>query len=55
MTVRCERCDGAITGVVLPDGTMMNGAELVAKSKLTYHGVYCYNCMKELAKKRKAG
>lgn len=55
MTVRCERCDGAITGVVLPDGTMMTGAEVIAKSKLTYGGCYCWNCAKELAKKRKAG
>ncbi len=55
MTVRCERCDKAITGVALPDGTLMTATELIAKSKLTYNGTYCLACMKELAKKRKAG
>ena len=54
MTVRCERCDSAITGVALPDGTLMKATDLIAKSKLTYQGVYCYNCMKELSKVKKA-
>lgn len=51
--VLCERCQKPITGVALPDGTMMSGAEIVGKSKLTYKGVYCFACMKELNKKRK--
>lgn len=50
----CERCGKAITGVALPDGTTMTASELIGKSKITYHGCYCFNCMKEL-KKRKAG
>lgn len=57
MTVRCERCDKAITGVALPDGKLMTATDLIAKSKLNYNGTYCLACMKELAKaqKRKAG
>ena len=51
----CDRCGSIITGVALPDGTKMTGAELIGKSKLTYGGVYCYNCMCELKKNRKAG
>lgn len=54
MSVTCERCGNPITGVAMKDGTVMNGAELVGKSKLKYGGVYCFNCMKELSKKRKA-
>lgn len=53
---KCERCEKIITGIALPDGSTMTAPELIAKSKLTYNGVYCYNCMKELSKKkRKAG
>lgn len=52
---KCERCGKIITGVALPDGTTMNAAELIGKSKITYNGVYCFNCMKELNRKRKAG
>lgn len=51
--VLCERCQKPITGVALPDGTMMTGAEIVGNSKLKYKGVYCWNCMKALNKKRK--
>lgn len=51
----CERCGKLITGIALPDGTTMTGGELIGKSKISYNGVYCFNCMKELAKKRKAG
>lgn len=50
--VLCERCQKPITGVALPDGTMMTGAEIVGNSKLTYKGVYCWNCMKELKKSK---
>lgn len=32
---------------------MMTGAEIVGYSKLKYKGVYCWNCMKELNRKRK--
>lgn len=53
--VTCERCGNAITGVVLPDGTTMTGAELVGKSKLTYNGVYCFACMQALNKAKKKG
>ena len=53
--VICERCGKAITGVVLPDGTTMTGAELVGKSKLTYNGVYCFACMQALNKAKKKG
>lgn len=56
--VTCERCSAVITGVALPDGSTMTGGEIVGKSKLTYGGVYCWKCMKELkraANKRKAG
>lgn len=53
--VACERCGKLITGIAMADGTTMTGAELIGKSKLTYGGTYCYSCMKELAKKRKAG
>lgn len=52
---KCERCNKIITGIALPDGTTMKAPELIAKSKLTYNGVYCYECMKVLSKKRKAG
>ena len=52
--VTCERCGNAITGVALPDGTMMTAAELIGKSKLTYGGVYCWNCAKELSKAKKS-
>ena len=53
---KCERCQKIITGIALPDGTTMTAPELIGKSKLTYNGIYCYNCMKELSKKkRKAG
>ena len=53
----CERCGRAITGVALPDGTLMNAGELIGKSKLNYNGVYCFECMKALkaAKEKKAG
>ena len=52
---KCERCGKIITGVALPDGTTMNAAELIGKSKITYNGVYCFECMKVLNRKRKAG
>jgi len=53
---KCERCGKIITGVALPDGSTMTASELIGKSKLTYHGIYCFNCMMELKKKRdKAG
>lgn len=50
-----ERRGEIITGVALPDGTTMNAAELIGKSKITYNGVYCFECMKVLNRKRKAG
>lgn len=49
----CERCNSIITGVALPDGTMMTASELIGKSKITYGGIYCYECMKKLHQKRK--
>jgi len=57
-TPRCDRCGKVITGVALPDGTTMTASELIGKSKITYNGIYCFGCMKELKKvqnKRKAG
>lgn len=51
----CERCGKIITGLALPDGSMMTASELIGKSKVTYNGIYCYDCMKQLNKKRKAG
>lgn len=51
---KCIRCGKFITGVTLPDGTSMTASELIGKSKLTYKDVYCYECMKELHKNRKA-
>ena len=54
----CERCGAIITGVALPDGSTMTASELIGKSKITYNGVYCWDCMKELKRaknKRKAG
>lgn len=56
--VVCERCGGAIMGVTLPDGTQLKANELVGKSKITYNGVYCFECMKALKRakgKREAG
>jgi len=53
--LKCERCGKIITGVALPDGTTMTASELIGKSKITYNGVYCFECMKALNKKRKAG
>lgn len=55
MIPTCERCGKAITGVALPDGSRMTASELIGKSKLTYNGVYCFGCMKELSRKKKAG
>lgn len=55
MIPTCERCGKAITGVALPDGSRMTASELIGKSKLTYNGVYCFGCMKELNRKKKAG
>ena len=52
---KCERCDKIITGIALPDGTLMSASELIGKSKLNYNGIYCYECMCELKKARKAG
>ena len=54
MTVRCERCQQAITGVALPGGKTMTAGEIIAKSKMTYNGVYCFACSMDLSKKRKA-
>lgn len=54
-TPKCERCNRIITGVTLPDGTTMTAPELIGKSKITYNGVYCFDCMKVLNRKRKAG
>ena len=51
----CERCGKIITGIALPDGSTMTGADLVGKSKVTYNGVFCFECMRDLNKKRKAG
>lgn len=51
----CERCGKAITGIVLPDGKTMTAAQIVGKSKLTYNGVYCIECMKALKAARQAG
>lgn len=53
--VACERCGKLITGIAMADGTTMTGAELIGKSKLKFGGCYCFSCMKELQKKRKAG
>ena len=50
----CDRCNKIITGVVLPDGTTMTASQLIGKSKITYKGVYCYECMTVLNKRRKA-
>ena len=41
----CTRCGKPIGGKRLPDGTQMTPAEIVGKSKLTYGGVYCWDCM----------
>lgn len=54
-TPKCERCGAVITGVALPDGSAMTASELIGKSKLTYNGIYCWSCMKELNRKRRAG
>ena len=54
-TPKCERCNKIITGVALPDGSTMTASELIGKSKITYNGVYCFDCMKILNRKRKAG
>lgn len=54
-TPKCERCGKIITGVALPDGSTMTASELIGKSKITYNGVYCWECMKILNRKRKAG
>lgn len=54
-TPKCERCNKIITGVALPDGSTMTASELIGKSKITYNGVYCFECMKILNRKRKAG
>ena len=51
--ITCERCGSAITGVALPDGTLVSASELIGKSKINYHGIYCYSCMKDLANARK--
>ena len=54
---KCERCDKIITGVALPDGTLMSASELIGKSKLKYGGIYCIECAKALkaASEQKAG
>ena len=49
----CDRCHKVITGKVLSNGTTFTAPELIAKSKLTYYGVYCWDCMRALDKKRK--
>jgi len=54
-TPKCIRCDKVITGVVLPGGKTMTAAELIGKSKITYGGIYCYECMKALKKAKKVG
>lgn len=55
-TPKCVRCNKVITGVALPDGTTMTASELIGKSKATYGGTYCFDCMKALKKaKKKAG
>ena len=48
----CERCQKIITGIVTPDKNMMSASELIGRSKLTYGGIYCYECMKELKAKK---
>lgn len=50
----CERCQKIITGIVLPDKSTMTASQLIGKSKLTYGGIYCFDCMKAL-KEKKAG
>lgn len=54
-TPKCIRCDKVITGVALPGGKTMTAAELIGKSKATYGGIYCYDCMKALKKAKKVG
>lgn len=55
-TPMCVRCNKVITGMALPDGTTMTASELIGKSKATYGGTYCFECMKALKKaKKKAG
>ena len=49
----CDRCHKVITGKVLSNGTTFTAPELIAKSKLTYYGVYCWDCMQALKKLRK--
>lgn len=53
-TPKCIRCDKVITGVALPGGKTMTAAELIGKSKTTYGGIYCYECMKALKEAKKA-
>lgn len=49
---RCVSCNKIITGIALPDGSKMTAGELIEKSKATYNGIYCFECMKRLNKKR---
>lgn len=49
---RCVKCDKVITGIALPDGSRMTAGQLIEKSKATYNGIYCFDCMKKLAKKK---
>ena len=51
-TPRCVKCDKVITGIALPDGSRMTAGQLIEKSKATYNGIYCFDCMKKLAKKK---
>jgi hypothetical protein len=50
----CDRCHNVITGAVLPDGSTMTASEIIGKSKVTYKGTYCFDCMKALHRKRRA-
>lgn len=52
-TPMCTRCNKVITGVALPGGKTMTAAELIGKSKTTYGGIYCWDCMTYFNKKRK--
>ncbi len=49
--VPCERCGKPITGVTAC-GQSYTPGDLIAKSKLTYGGCYCFDCMRKLNAKK---
>ena len=51
-TVYCERCQKAIKGIKLADGSLMRAEQIIGLSQKDFNATYCYRCQCELHAKQ---